>query len=84
VSDTSVLAALVEEVLNENPQSIVDYHAGKDRALGFLVGQFMKKSKGTSQSGAVLGAPQSAIGDTKTPVGCIINPHEREKNENQT
>ena len=46
VSDTSVLAALVEEVLNENPQSIVDYHAGKDRALGFLVGQLMKKSKG--------------------------------------
>ena len=46
VSDTSVLSALVEEVLNENPQSIVDYHAGKDRALGFLVGQLMKKSKG--------------------------------------
>jgi aspartyl-tRNA(Asn)/glutamyl-tRNA(Gln) amidotransferase subunit B len=46
VSDTSVLSALVDEVLNENPQSIVDYHAGKDRALGFLVGQLMKKSKG--------------------------------------
>lgn len=46
VSDTSVLSSLVEEVLNENPQSIVDYHAGKDRALGFLVGQLMKKSKG--------------------------------------
>lgn len=46
VSDTSVLTALVDEVLNENPQSIVDYHAGKDRALGFLVGQLMKKSKG--------------------------------------
>ena len=46
VSDTSVLAALVDEVLNENPQSIADYHAGKDRALGFLVGQLMKKSKG--------------------------------------
>lgn len=46
VSDTSVLASLVDEVLNENPQSIADYHAGKDRALGFLVGQLMKKSKG--------------------------------------
>ena len=46
VSDTSTLQKLVEEVLNENPQSILDYHAGKDRALGFLVGQLMKKSKG--------------------------------------
>lgn len=46
VSDTETLSKLVDEVLNENPQSIVDYHAGKDRALGFLVGQLMKKSKG--------------------------------------
>jgi aspartyl-tRNA(Asn)/glutamyl-tRNA(Gln) amidotransferase subunit B len=46
VSDESVLMIMVEEVLNENPQSILDYHAGKDRALGFLVGQLMKKSKG--------------------------------------
>jgi len=46
VSDTSTLQKLVEEVLDENPQSILDYHAGKDRALGFLVGQLMKKSKG--------------------------------------
>ena len=46
VSDTSVLMALVLDVLAENPQSIADYHAGKDRALGFLVGQLMKKSKG--------------------------------------
>jgi len=46
VSDTSTLQKLVEEVLSENPQSILDYHAGKDRAMGFLVGQLMKKSKG--------------------------------------
>jgi len=46
VSDESTLLKLVEEVLEENAQSILDYHAGKDRALGFLVGQLMKKSKG--------------------------------------
>lgn len=46
VSDDSSLLKLVEETLNENPQSILDYHGGKDRALGFLVGQLMKKSKG--------------------------------------
>ena len=33
-------------ILENNPQSIVDYKAGKDRALGFLVGQAMKETKG--------------------------------------
>lgn len=46
VSDTSVLSAMIEAVLAENEQSIIDYHNGKDRALGFLMGQIMKKSKG--------------------------------------
>ena len=34
------------QVLEANPQSIADYKAGKDRALGFLVGQAMKATKG--------------------------------------
>jgi len=46
VSDTSVLSALIASVLAENEQSIIDYHNGKDRALGFLMGQIMKMSKG--------------------------------------
>ncbi len=46
LSDTSAIEKLVEEVLDENPTSIEDYKNGKDRALGFLVGQLMKKSKG--------------------------------------
>ena len=46
VSDETTLIKLIEETLNENPQSIVDFHNGKDRALGFLVGQVMKKSRG--------------------------------------
>jgi aspartyl-tRNA(Asn)/glutamyl-tRNA(Gln) amidotransferase subunit B len=46
VSDQSVLVQMVEDILNENEQSILDYHNGKDRALGFLMGQIMKKSKG--------------------------------------
>lgn len=46
VSDQSVLVQMVEDILNENEQSIVDYHNGKDRAVGFLMGQIMKKSKG--------------------------------------
>ncbi len=46
LSDESAILALVNDVLNENPQSIEDYKAGKDRAVGFLVGMVMKKSHG--------------------------------------
>ncbi len=37
---------MVTEVLDNNAQSIEDFKNGKDRALGFLVGQIMKASKG--------------------------------------
>ena len=45
-SNSDVILKIVKEVLSENEQSIIDYKNGKDRALGFLVGQVMKKSKG--------------------------------------
>ena len=46
ISDESAIIALVNEVIEANPQSIIDYKNGKDRAVGFLVGQVMKKSQG--------------------------------------
>lgn len=46
VSNSDEILALVNEVISEQQQSVIDYHNGKDRALGFLVGQLMKKSKG--------------------------------------
>jgi len=46
VSDTAELSEIINKTLDEQPQSIIDYHNGKDRALGFLVGQIMKKTKG--------------------------------------
>ncbi|MCR4562253.1 MAG: Asp-tRNA(Asn)/Glu-tRNA(Gln) amidotransferase subunit GatB [Bacilli bacterium] len=46
VSDTGAIMGFVTQVLDANPQSIADFKAGKDRALGFLVGQIMKLSKG--------------------------------------
>ncbi len=46
VSDSSALLAIVTSVLDANPQSIQDYKNGKNRAIGFLVGQVMKASKG--------------------------------------
>ena len=46
ISDEGAIQEVVNKVLEANPQSIVDYKAGKDRALGFLVGQCMKEMKG--------------------------------------
>lgn len=46
ISDTGAIEALVKEVIDANPQSVIDYKNGKDRAVGFLVGQVMKKSQG--------------------------------------
>ncbi|MBQ3407721.1 MAG: Asp-tRNA(Asn)/Glu-tRNA(Gln) amidotransferase subunit GatB [Clostridia bacterium] len=46
ISDEGAIKAVVMQVLEANPQSIADYKAGKDKALGFLVGQAMKATKG--------------------------------------
>ncbi len=46
ISDESALIVIIEDVLNNNEQSIIDFKNGKDRAIGFLVGQIMKASKG--------------------------------------
>ena len=46
ISDEGAIKEVVTRILENNPQSIVDYKAGKDRALGFLVGQAMKETKG--------------------------------------
>ena len=51
ISDESAIKEVVNKVLEANPQSIVDYKAGKDRALGFLVGQAMKETKGKANPG---------------------------------
>ena len=48
VSDEGVIAAIVDEVLNDpaSAASIADIRSGKDKAIGYLVGQVMKRSKG--------------------------------------
>ena len=46
ISDEGAIKEVVTQVLEANPQSIADYKAGKDKALGFLVGQAMKATKG--------------------------------------
>jgi len=46
IRDEGAIREIVEKILDENEQSIIDYKNGKDRAIGFLVGQIMKASKG--------------------------------------
>jgi aspartyl-tRNA(Asn)/glutamyl-tRNA(Gln) amidotransferase subunit B len=46
ISDEGALLKIVTETLDNNPQSIEDFKNGKDRAIGFLVGQIMKATKG--------------------------------------
>ncbi len=46
VNDTGLVESTVAQVFAENPKSIADYQAGKQKAFGFLVGQTMKLLKG--------------------------------------
>jgi aspartyl-tRNA(Asn)/glutamyl-tRNA(Gln) amidotransferase subunit B len=46
VGDSATLEPIVAEVVAANPQAIADFKAGKERALGALVGQVMKKTGG--------------------------------------
>ena len=53
VNDEGALRATIEQVIKENPQSVEDYRNGKEKAIGFLVGQTMKAMKGKANPGMV-------------------------------
>ena len=53
VNDEGALRATVEQVIKDNPQSVEDYHNGKEKAIGFLVGQTMKAMKGKANPAMV-------------------------------
>jgi len=46
ISDESQLESIARQVMEKNPKSVEDYRNGKTKALGFLVGQVMKETKG--------------------------------------
>ncbi len=52
-NDEEGIRKIVEEIVKNNPQSVEDYHNGKEKAIGFLVGQTMKASKGKANPGVV-------------------------------
>ena len=53
LQDTGEIEKLVDAVLKDNPQSVVDYKAGRDKAFAFLVGQVMKLCKGKASPSIV-------------------------------
>ncbi len=53
VNDEGALRKAVEEVIRANPQSVADYRGGKEKAIGFLVGQTMKAMRGKADPGTV-------------------------------
>ena len=53
ISDEGAIRQIVAAVIEQNPQSVADYKAGKEKAIGFLVGQVMKETKGKANPGLV-------------------------------
>ena len=52
-NDEGALKEIIKKVIVENPQSVEDYHNGKEKAIGFLVGQTMKAMKGKADPASV-------------------------------
>lgn len=48
VSDTTAIEAMVDDILRNNQEKVAEYKAGKEKLLGFFVGQVMKASKGSA------------------------------------
>jgi aspartyl-tRNA(Asn)/glutamyl-tRNA(Gln) amidotransferase subunit B len=53
ISNNAELETMAGRIIEDNPQSVMDYLAGKEQALKFLIGQMMKESKGRANPGIV-------------------------------
>jgi aspartyl-tRNA(Asn)/glutamyl-tRNA(Gln) amidotransferase subunit B len=62
ISDSSELEKMAEKVIIDNPQAVKDFHAGKETAIKFLVGQLMRASRGRAN-------PQKATELLKNKLG---------------
>ncbi|MFQ5581783.1 MAG: Asp-tRNA(Asn)/Glu-tRNA(Gln) amidotransferase subunit GatB [Mariprofundaceae bacterium] len=53
VTDTGAIDTIIKEIMDANPEQVEGYRGGKDKLLGFFVGQVMKASKGKANPGMV-------------------------------
>jgi aspartyl-tRNA(Asn)/glutamyl-tRNA(Gln) amidotransferase subunit B len=62
ISDTGALQVIAADVMRTNPRAVADYRAGKEAALGFLVGQMMKASRGRANPALASRLLEHALG----------------------
>lgn len=62
ISDQDALAQVIDRVIAANPGPVADFKAGKDKALGFLVGQVMKETRGRANPQMVNGLLKERLG----------------------
>ena len=65
ISDADAVGAAVDAALAANPQAVDDFRAGKQQAVGFLVGQVMKATRGQANAALV----QAAVRERLTGAG---------------
>ena len=53
ITDTGAIEAIVDKVIEANPSQVAEYKAGKDKLIGFFVGQVMKETQGKANPGQV-------------------------------
>ena len=53
ITDSSAIEAVVDKVIEANPSQVAEYKAGKDKLIGFFVGQVMKETQGQANPGQV-------------------------------
>jgi aspartyl-tRNA(Asn)/glutamyl-tRNA(Gln) amidotransferase subunit B len=46
IGSTDTISQIIDQIVSQNPQSVADYHAGKTKAMGYLVGQVMRAMQG--------------------------------------
>ena len=53
ITDSSAIEAVVDRVIEAHPGQVAEYKAGKDKLIGFFVGQVMKETRGQANPGQV-------------------------------
>ncbi|MEM7562507.1 MAG: Asp-tRNA(Asn)/Glu-tRNA(Gln) amidotransferase subunit GatB [Pseudomonadota bacterium] len=53
ITDTGAIESIIDEVITANPDQVAQFRAGKEKVLGFFVGQVMKQSQGKANPGQV-------------------------------
>ncbi|MFL5676231.1 MAG: Asp-tRNA(Asn)/Glu-tRNA(Gln) amidotransferase subunit GatB, partial [Chloroflexota bacterium] len=65
ISDTDEVAAAVDAALAANPAAVADYRAGKEQAVGFIVGQVMKATRGQANAALVQAAVRERLANER-------------------